>query len=229
MKTLNHIIFYNLVLTRSLTPWRIQMWVPNWKQWKSKESGHAPWLITLWRGRKACWSSRLGLGRIDKFQLLTQTCTKPTQGGYCIVGALLVLGRTTSNSDSQDSPQPELGWSHHLPPYSILCASPQGPHLNGILSQDSQVGVPKFSSFGLSQTWGPITFHVELGLRPGPKQSCSPRQELSNDMWHTICMQENLVDSWLLVVGSQIINLILDLSFGHNLCFKCPNESCDPI
>jgi hypothetical protein len=24
------------------------------KQWKSKESGHAPWLATLWRGRGAC-------------------------------------------------------------------------------------------------------------------------------------------------------------------------------
>jgi hypothetical protein len=32
-----------------------------------------------------------------------------------------------------------------------------------------------------------------------------------------------------LVVGSQIGNLILDLSFGHNLCFKCPNGSCKPI
>jgi len=36
-------------------------------------------------------------------------------------------------------------------------------------------------------------------------------------------------DSQLLVVGSQIDNLILDLSFGHNLCFECPNGSCDPI
>jgi hypothetical protein len=53
----------------------------NWKQLKSKKSGHAPWLATLWRGRGACWSSGMGLGRIDKLQLLTQTCTKSTQGG----------------------------------------------------------------------------------------------------------------------------------------------------
>jgi len=32
-----------------------------------------------------------------------------------------------------------------------------------------------------------------------------------------------------LVVGSQIGNLILDLSFGHNFCFKCPNGLCKPI
>jgi hypothetical protein len=43
------------------------------------------------------------------------------------------------------------------------------------------------------------------------------------------CMQGNRVDSWLSVVGSQTANLILDLSFGHNLCFRCPNGSCEPI
>jgi len=30
------------------------------------------------------------------------------------------------------------------------------------------------------------------------------------------------------VVGSQIANLIIDPSFGHILCFKYPNESCEP-
>ncbi len=39
----------------------------------------------------------------------------------------------------------------------------------------------------------------------------------------------NRGDSWLLVVRSQIDNLTLDLSFGHNLCLKCPNVSCEPI
>jgi len=66
----------------------------------------------------------MGLGRIDKFHLLTRAYIKPTQGGYCIVGTLLVLGRAASNSDSQDSPRPGLGGSHHLPPYIIFCASP---------------------------------------------------------------------------------------------------------
>jgi hypothetical protein len=45
----------------------------------------------------------------------------------------------------------------------------------------------------------------------------------------TTCTQGNRVDSQLLVVGSQIANLTPDLSFGHNLCFRCPNESCEPI
>jgi len=63
------------------TPWRIQMWVPNKKWWKNKESRHAPWLATLWRGRGVCCSFRMRLRRVDKFYLLTQTCTKPMQGG----------------------------------------------------------------------------------------------------------------------------------------------------
>jgi len=32
------------------------------------------------RGRGACWSSGMGLGRVDKLHSLTQACTKPTQG-----------------------------------------------------------------------------------------------------------------------------------------------------
>jgi hypothetical protein len=31
------------------------------------------------------------------------------------------------------------------------------------------------------------------------------------------------------MVESQIGNLIPSPSFGHNLCFKCPNGSCEPI
>jgi hypothetical protein len=41
-----------------------------------------------------------------------------------------VLGRATNNLDTQDSPWPGLRGSHHLPPYSILCATPWGPHPN---------------------------------------------------------------------------------------------------
>jgi hypothetical protein len=39
--------------------------------------------------------------------------------------------------DSFDSPRPGLGGSHHLPPYSIFCVTPQEPHSNGTFSWDS--------------------------------------------------------------------------------------------
>jgi hypothetical protein len=95
-------------------------------------------------------------------------------------------------------------------------------------------GTPKWESqnsqsWGLPQLWGPIALHVDLWLRWGWKQSCSPHGELSNIMSHATYMQRNRVDFWFLMVGSQITNLIPDLSFGHNLCFKCQNGSCELI
>jgi len=89
--------------------------------------------------------------------------------------------------------------------------------------------VMKFPQLGLSQFWGPITLCANLRLIWHLKQSCSPRRELSNGMFHVTFTQGNRDDSWLLVVESQIANLIFSLSFGHNLCFKCPNESCESI
>jgi len=70
---------------------------------------------------------------------------------------------------------------------------------------------------------------VDLWLKWGLKQSYKPCWELSNNMWQTTCLQRNQGDYWLLMVGSQIDNLIPDPFFGHNLCFKYPNGSCKPI
>jgi hypothetical protein len=48
-------------------------------------------------------------------------------------------------------------------------------------------------------------------------------------MWHATCTQGNQVDSRLLMVGSQTAHLTPGPSFGHNLCFRCPNGWCKPI
>jgi hypothetical protein len=55
------------------------------------------------------------------------------------------VGTCHGHLDTQDSPRPGLGVSHHLPPYSILCSSAPRLHPNGTNSRDSQVGVPKLS------------------------------------------------------------------------------------
>ncbi len=91
------------------------------------------------------------------------------------------------------------------------------------------MGVPKFPKLGLPWLWGPITLCADLWLKWGLKQSYSSRWELSNGIWHTTYTKGSWVDSRLLMVGSQIANLIPDFSFGHNLCLKCPNESCELI
>ncbi len=48
-------------------------------------------------------------------------------------------------------------------------------------------------------------------------------------MCHITYKQGNQGDSQLLMIGSQIGNLIFGPSFSHNLCFKYSNGSCKPI
>jgi len=48
-------------------------------------------------------------------------------------------------------------------------------------------------------------------------------------MSHFTCTHRNRVDSQLLVVRSQTTNLTPGPSFDHNLCFRCPNGSCEAI
>jgi len=171
----------------------------------------------------------MGLRRGTSYSL-TRTYNKPTNKLVnSHSGALLVLGQAMGN--------PKLTWlttawtrgSHHLPPYSILCASPLHLHPNGTFSQDSQSGVPKLSWFGLSRLWAFITFCSNLRLGQGLKQTCSSTWEFFNGMLHSTCTHRDRVDSWLLVVGSQIANLTPDPSFDHNLCYICPNGSCKAI
>jgi hypothetical protein len=129
--------------------------------------------------------------------------------------------------DSLDSPQPGFGGSHHLPPYSILYASPPHLHLNGTFSRDSQSGIPKLSRFGLPGLWAFITFRFNFRLGQDLKQTCSSPRKLFNGVSHSTYTHRNQVDSQLLVVGSQ--NLTLGPSFNHNLCYRCPNGSCKAI
>jgi hypothetical protein len=97
------------------------------------------------------------------------------------------------------------------------------------LSRDSRVGILKSRQPGLPQLWSPITLRADLGSKCGLKQSCSSRRELSNGMWHVVWSQINWVNSRLFLVGSQIASLTPGPSFGHNLCFRCPNEQWEII
>ncbi len=103
-------------------------------------------------------------------------------------------------------------------------------HPNVILSQDSQVGnVEIFEIDILTILKAHNFFRNYLWLIWGLKQICISHQELFNNMWHITYTQENQSDFRLLVVKSQIGGLIPNPSFGHNLCFKYPNGSYEPI
>ncbi len=134
-----------------------------------------------------------------------------------------------ANSDSQDTPRPGFGRCHHHTPYSILCVRPREWHPNGSFSQDSQSGVPKLSRVGVPGLWDVIAPRPNLWSGRGLNQSCSPQRELSNAMSHSRSARRKQVDSWLLVVGSQIASLTPGHSFAHNLGYRCPNGSCEAI
>jgi hypothetical protein len=141
----------------------------------------------------------------------------------------LGVGTSHGHFDTQDSPRPGLGGSHHLPPYSILCVSPQRLHANGFFSQDSQGGVPKLSQVGVLGLWMLIAPCPELGSGRGLYQSFSSHRELSNAMSYSFRRRREEVDSQLFVVGSQTGSLTPSPSFAHNLGCRCPNGTCEAI
>jgi hypothetical protein len=96
-------------------------------------------------------------------------------------------------------------------------------------SKTPKFKVLKFSKLGFSALWKAITSHVNLWLRWGLKQSYSFHWKFFNDMWHATYTHVFQGNFWFLMVGSQIDNLIFSPSFGHKLCFKYSNESCNLI
>ncbi len=69
-----------------------------------------------------------------------------------------MLGRTMGNTDTLDSPWLELGGSHHLPPYNILCGWPQSLHLNGFSLLGFPSGSPEIAPNGIPATLEPHNF-----------------------------------------------------------------------
>ncbi len=79
------------------------------------------------------------------------------------------------------------------------------------------------SNLGEATTFPLIVYYVPLHEAP-IQMTFFPRRKSG---W--FLMRGNRGDYWLLMVRTQIANLTFVLSFGHNLCFKCSNGSCEPI
>jgi hypothetical protein len=52
-----------------------------WKTAEEEGVGARSLAHNTFKGRGACWSSGMGLGRIDKLHSLAHACTQPTQSG----------------------------------------------------------------------------------------------------------------------------------------------------
>ncbi len=174
------------------------------------------------RGRGVCWGSEIGTRTRDKLHLVTRTCIQLTMSWLVhFLGARMSHGRLWTHKTDYGSNSREATTFPHIE-YSA-------PHPNGFLSRDSQEGVSKLQHLVLWWLWGHITFCADLRSQWGLKKSCSPHRELSNSVSHIAWTQGNWVNSQLLVVGSQIVNLTPGPSFTHNLCCRCPNGSCKTI
>ncbi len=128
---------------------------------------------------------------------------KTNQKGISLAfGTPLGVGTRHGHLNTQDSPRPGLGGSHHLPPYSILCGWLRKLHPNGTFCWDSRNGVPKLSWVGVPGLWTAIAPRPELGSGRVLDQSYSSRRELSNAVSHSPRRHREEVDSRFLVVGS---------------------------
>jgi hypothetical protein len=118
--------------------------------------------------------------------------------------------------------------NHHLqvfPMCKCLNYSSQSPETPKLESRNCPEIVPG----GVPGLWELITPDCEVWSRRDLNQTCSPRQDLSNDVSYSQFGGREEVDSRLLVVGSQTASLTPGPSFAHNLGCRCPNGQCEAI
>jgi hypothetical protein len=147
-------------------------------------------------------------------------------------GHPLVLGQATGTSDHKTHHNPDSGDATTIP-HIVYSATLRRTYIQVALF----LGTPKLESrnrtkclgSGLPGLWEVIAPRPDLGLRRGLNRSFSPRRYLSNDVSHFLIGHRELVDSWLLVVGSQTASLTPGPSFAHNLGYRCPNRKCEGI
>ncbi len=147
-------------------------------------------------------------------------------------GTPLGVGTSHGHFDTQDSPWPELGGSHHLPPYSILYNAPRGLRPNALFPGTPKLesrNCPEIVPVGVLGLWELITPDCRVRSQRGPNKSCSPRRDLSNDVLHSQFGGRKEVYSRLLMIGSQTGSLTPGPSFAHNLGCRCPNDQCEAI
>jgi hypothetical protein len=132
------------------------------------------------------------------------------------------------NTDSLDSPRPGFGEATTFP-HIIFSTLLHRTYIRMSLFP----GIPKVESRNCPnlhlELWASITSCSNIWLRWSLKQSCSSLWDLFNAMLHSTCWRRNWVDSWLLMVESQIGSLISGPSFAHTLGCICLNDSFEAI
>jgi hypothetical protein len=143
-----------------------------------------------------------------------------------------VLGQATGTLTHKTHHGPDSGEVTTFP-HIVFSAMLHGGYIQmalfpGTLNLEFR-NCPRTIPVGVSGLWSLITPDFRVWLQQGLNQSYSPRQDLSNAMWHSQFGGREEVDSWLLVVGSQIASLTPGPSFAHNLSCRCPNDQWETI
>jgi len=147
-------------------------------------------------------------------------------------GTPLGVGTSHGHFGPRDTPRPRLGDATTIP-HIVYSVTLRHTYIQVTLFP----GTPKLESrnptkcpgFGLPRLWEVIAPRPDLGSWRGLNRSCSPRRDLSIDVSLSRIGHQELVDSRLLVVKSQTVNLTPGPSFTHNLGCRCPNWECEGI
>jgi hypothetical protein len=177
-------------------------------------------------------SPGIRLGRRFNRSSLNLHQNKPPTWLVHIPGHPWVLGQAMGTLDHETHHGPDSGEATTFP--HIVFST---PHFRDYIQMALFPGTPKLESRNCPETvsggvlwlWELITPDCQVWSRQGLNQSCSPRQDLFNDVSHSQFGRREKVDSRLLVVGSQTANLTPGSSFAHNLGDRCPNGRCEAI
>jgi hypothetical protein len=143
-----------------------------------------------------------------------------------------MLGQATGTSDHKTHHGLNSGDATTIP-HIVYSATPregytQMAQIPGTPEMESR-NCPEIVPGGVPGLWELITTDCDIGSRRGLNKTYSPRRDLSNDLSHSQIGHRELIDSRLLVVGSQTASLTPGPSFGHNLGDRCPNAQCEGI
>jgi len=177
-------------------------------------------------------SPEIRLGRGTRRSSLNLHPKPTTRGVSSHSGHLWVLWQATGTLTHNTHHGPDSGETTTFP-HIVFSAMLCGGYIQMALFP----GTPKLESrncpetdpVGVSRLWTLVTPNCKVWSQQGLNQSYSPRRDLSNAMSYSQFGGQEKVDSWLLVVGSQIASLTPDPSFVHNLGCRCPNGQCEAI
>jgi hypothetical protein len=149
-------------------------------------------------------ASGWGLRRMIIKSIIPTNLDKPTS---LLVHNWSTFGAQTNHDHTRIHHSLDLGEVTTFPFIIFFVISHRGYIQMSFCPGTPKLGVPKFSKLKLPQLWRAITSCENVWLKWSLKQSCSPYQELSKDMWHHMHATNS---RWFLTFSGQESNWHFD-------------------